>query len=57
MVFNVVVHDVPPDEGGGFWAEVPALSGCVTQAETWDELMENLHEVLEGWLEIPTTRD
>jgi predicted RNase H-like HicB family nuclease len=52
MKVKVVVHEVPPDEGSGFWAEVPALPGCVTQAETWYDLMQNLHEAIEGWLLI-----
>jgi predicted RNase H-like HicB family nuclease len=52
MKVKVVVHDVPAGEGGGYWAEVPALPGCVTQADTWDALMQNLHEVVEGWLLI-----
>jgi predicted RNase H-like HicB family nuclease len=52
MKVKVVVHDVPELEGGGYWAEVPALRGCVTQGDTWDELLANLHEVVEGWLLI-----
>jgi len=36
---------------GGYWAEVPALPGCVTQAETREELKSNLHEAVELWLE------
>jgi len=35
MTIKAVVHQA---EEGGFWAEVPALPGCVTQAETLDEL-------------------
>jgi len=37
-------------EEGGFWAEVPALPGCVTQADTREELETNLQEAVEGWL-------
>ena len=37
-------------EEGGFWAEVPALPGCVTQGETTEELERNLQEAIEGWL-------
>lgn len=52
MKVKVVVHDVPSVEGGGYWAEVPTLSGCRTQGESWDELMSNVHEIVEGWLLI-----
>jgi predicted RNase H-like HicB family nuclease len=50
MKINVVVHEA---EEGGFWAEVPATPGCVTQGETMDELMRNLHEAVEGVLRFP----
>ncbi len=48
MVLKAIIH---PAEEGGFWAEVPALPGCVTQAETREELEENVREAVEGWLE------
>jgi len=37
-------------EEGGYWAEVPALPGCVSQGETMDELRLNVREAIEGWL-------
>jgi predicted RNase H-like HicB family nuclease len=48
MTIKAIVHNA---EEGGYWAEVPAMPGCVTQAETMDELRENLREAIEGWLE------
>ncbi len=47
--YAVVVHKEPE---GGFWAEVPALPGCYTQAETMDELMDNIREAISGVLEV-----
>jgi len=47
MKLKVVVHEA---EEGGFWAEVPAIPGCATQGETLEELMENVHEAVEGCL-------
>ena len=49
MNLKVVVH---PAEEGGFWAEVPALPGCVSQGETMDELLANLREAIEGCLSV-----
>jgi len=46
---KAVVHEA---EEGGFWAEVPALPGCATQGETLEELIENLHEAVEGCLSV-----
>ena len=50
MKVNVVVHE---DEEGGYWAEVPAIPGCTTQGETFEELLQNLYEAVEGCLSVP----
>jgi len=47
MKLRAIIHRA---EEGGFWAEVPALPGCVTQGETREELEQNLREAVEGWL-------
>lgn len=39
MIIKAIVHNA---EEGGFWAEVPALPGCLTQGETREEIRENL---------------
>ena len=44
---KVLVHDA---EEGGYWAEVPGMPGCVTEAETLDELHANIRDALVGWL-------
>ena len=49
MKLKVVVHEA--DEGG-YWAEVPAIPGCATQGETWEELLQNLYEAVEGCLSV-----
>ncbi|MGH9927822.1 MAG: type II toxin-antitoxin system HicB family antitoxin [Pyrinomonadaceae bacterium] len=49
MKIKVVVHEA---EEGGFWAEVPAIPGCATQGETFEELLHNLSEAVEGSLLI-----
>ena len=46
MEINVVVHDA--EEEGGYWAEVPAIPGCATQGETFEELIQNLYEAVAG---------
>jgi predicted RNase H-like HicB family nuclease len=40
-----------PIDGGGFWAEVKGLPGCVAQAETVDDLRKNLAQAVTDWLE------
>lgn len=51
MKLKVVVHEA--DEGG-YWAEVPGIPGCVTQGETFEELLVNLYEAVEGCLSVDT---
>ncbi len=47
MKLKVIVHEA---EEGGYWAEVPAILGCATQGETFEELLQNLYEAIEGCL-------
>ena len=49
MKLTIVVHDA---EEGGYWAEVPAIAGCVSQGESLDELLENVREAIEGCLSV-----
>lgn len=49
MKLKVVIHKA---EEGGYWAEVPAIPGCATQGETFEELLQNLYEAVEGCLSV-----
>jgi predicted RNase H-like HicB family nuclease len=49
MKIKVVIHEA---EEGGFWAEVPAIPGCATQGDTFQELLQNLYEAIEGCLSV-----
>jgi predicted RNase H-like HicB family nuclease len=51
MKLKVIIHKA---EEGGFWAEVPAISGCHTQADTWEELLPNIYEAVEACLSVET---
>jgi predicted RNase H-like HicB family nuclease len=48
MNVKIVVHEA---EEGGYWAEVPALPGCVSQGETMDELLANIREAIQARLD------
>jgi len=37
MKLQVVIH---PAEECGFWAEIPALAGCVSEGETLEETLQ-----------------
>ena len=49
MKIKVIVHQA---EEGGYWAEVPAIPGCATQGETFEDLLQNLYEAVEGCLSV-----
>ncbi len=49
MKLKVVIHKA---EEGGFWAEVPSIPGCVSQGETMEEVVSNIHEAIEGCLSV-----
>ena len=53
MKLKVLVH---PAEEGGYWAEIPALPGCVSEGDTLDEVLENIREAAEGWVEVAADR-
>jgi predicted RNase H-like HicB family nuclease len=53
MKIKVIVHEA---EEGGYWAEVPAIPGCATQGETFEELLTNLYEAVEGCLSVDVSQ-
>jgi predicted RNase H-like HicB family nuclease len=49
MKIKAIIHQA---EEGGYWAEVPALPGCITEGDTLEEVLDNLKDAIEGWLEV-----
>ena len=49
MTLMAIIHQA---EEGGYWAGVPALPGCLTQAETLEGLSVNLREAITLWLSV-----
>ncbi|MCD6298653.1 MAG: type II toxin-antitoxin system HicB family antitoxin [Deltaproteobacteria bacterium] len=49
MKLKVVIHEA---EEGGYWAEVPSIPGCATQGDSFDELLSNIYEAVEGCLSV-----
>ena len=54
MKIKAIIH---PAEEGGYWAEVPALPGCITEGDTMEEVVDNLKDAIEGWLDVANSRD
>lgn len=54
MKIKAIIHSA---EEGGYWAEVPALPGCITEGETMEEVIANLKDAIEGWLDVANSRE
>ena len=48
---KAIIH---PAEEGGYWAEVPALPGCIIEGDSMDEVINNIQDAIQGWLEVLT---
>ena len=46
------VRIYPEPDGSGYTAEVPDLPGCLTCAETLEELWDMIEDAKRGWLEL-----
>lgn len=51
LKLKMILHKA---EEGGFWAEVSAISGFAIQGGSFEELLENLYEAIEGCLYTDT---
>jgi predicted RNase H-like HicB family nuclease len=58
-VSKITLHIVveKDTESGWFTASCPALPGCVTQAETEAELIDNIKEAVTLWLEVQDEKE
>ena len=49
MKYHFKIHK----EGKGFWAQCIELTGCITEADSMDELQQNMQEALNLYVEEP----
>jgi len=49
MKLKTIIHEA---QEGGYWAEIPAIPGCATQGDTFEELLKNIYEAVEGCLSV-----
>lgn len=62
--YTYTIH-IEPAEEGGYVVTVPALPGCVTEADTYEQAIANAREAVAGFVEalvkagqtIPTEPD
>lgn len=51
MLYHFKIHK---EKDGGFWAQCVELPGCLAQADTMEELYENMEEALNLYIEEPS---
>ena len=49
MKIKVIIHQA---EEGDYCAKVPAIPGCLTQGDSWEELIKNIYEAVEACLSV-----
>ena len=49
MKYTIIIHR--DEQEGGFWGECSELPGCYSQGESIEELMKNIREAVELYLE------
>lgn len=49
--YEISLRRLTEDEGGGWFAEIPLLPGCMADGETPEESLANLSDAKKGWIE------
>jgi antitoxin HicB len=52
MALPYTIEITPDREDGGWFVEIKELEGCMTQADTWDEILPMIEEAKQLWLEV-----
>jgi len=51
LPYNFIVQHIKDESGNYYFSKVLELDGCHSDGATSDEALENLREVMEGWIE------
>ena len=54
--YSVLTELLLPEDGGGFFATVPELPGCMSDGETEAEALINVQDAISCWLEVAEDR-
>ena len=46
------IEVIPDPEDGGWVVQIKELEGCLTQADTWEEVLPMIEEAKMLWLEV-----
>ncbi|HHW06647.1 MAG TPA: type II toxin-antitoxin system HicB family antitoxin [Clostridia bacterium] len=48
--YEIKMRKLSAEEGGGWFAEIPVLPGCMADGDTIEELLANLDEAKKSWI-------
>ena len=51
MNYLIVISPIPAESGGGYFAQVPDLPGCMSDGETPEEAALNVQDAIQEWLD------
>jgi predicted RNase H-like HicB family nuclease len=54
LAYRVVIEPLSPADGGGYFATVPDLPGCMSDGETAEEALLNVQDAILSWIEAAT---
>lgn len=52
---NVIIY--LDEDGHGYTADCPSLPGCHSQGDTWEEVIANIKEAIDTWIEDAQARN
>ena len=57
LALPYTIEIIPDEDDGGYVARVRELPGCLTQADSWEELHNMIEDAKRGWLESAIEHD
>ena len=51
LEYAIRIERLSEDDGGGYFATVPDLPGCMSDGETPEEALKNVQEAIASWIE------
>jgi antitoxin HicB len=49
--YDIKIRRLTEEEGGGWFAEIPLLPGCISDGETVEQLLVNIEDAKKCWFE------
>ena len=54
LAYRIVIEPLSGADGGGYFATVPDLPGCMSDGETPEEALVNVQDAILSWIEAAT---